>query len=186
MLIVYVWVYHGSPCQSITTLEIPIPLSTTSLFILFKTFIFIACKSRCLPQKQTKLRLSVHVVLFFIGVSVVIDQSVFPENDHFNLELYILTSVCQIFLNKIPLKFPLFAVQNRVSAFRNFSWTSSLHLRVQLDKKSCEKLYFELFAGYYCWTKHIFLNLKEPFCYQFSVLWNTPFTQYLLLIVVEL
>ena len=48
---------------------------------------------------------------------MVIDQPVSPENDHFNLKFYILTYVCQNFLNKIHVKLSLFAVLNGVSVF---------------------------------------------------------------------
>ena len=76
---------------------------------------------------------------------MVIVQSVFPENGHFNLKLYISTSVCRIFLNK---------TQNGVSVFSKFFLNLFLlHLKVQLGLKSRKKLHFELFfditAGFF-------------------------------------
>ena len=88
---------------------------------------------------------------------MVIGQSVFPENGHFNLKLYIWTSVCRIFLNKI---------QNGVSVFSKFFLNLFLlHLKVQLGLKSRKKLHFELFfditAGFFkIWDT----VLLPPFC----------------------
>ena len=102
-------------------LRIPIPLSATSLFIFFKMFMFIACKSRYSHKNRQYSDYLYMFFLFFKGVSMVKDQTVSLENVHFNLKLYISTFICHIFLKKIPLKLPLFAVQNGVSVFRNFS-----------------------------------------------------------------
>ena len=101
--------------MSFSFLMIPIPLSTTSLFLLKCLCLFLVKVDTVTKTNNTQFICACFSL--FKGVSMVTDQPVSPENDHFNLKFYILTYVCQNFLNKIHVKLSLFAVLNGVSVF---------------------------------------------------------------------
>ena len=131
-----------------------------------------------MSQKQTILGLSVHVFLFFKGVLLITDQLVYPENDHFYLKLYILISLCQIFSNKLPLKL----MSQYFEDFWSFFGAFEISIKPKIRWKTMHWTNF----WQYRWTKQFFKKSGTHFYYHFSALWNKPFTQFLLFMVVEL
>ena len=91
------------------------------------------------------LKLYVHFIIFFTTASMVMQKQIISEKEHFNLKLYILTSICRISLKDLSLKLSLFAVQNRVLFFCNCSQISFHCYLKSTSQKAHEKLPVELF-----------------------------------------
>ena len=121
-----------------------------------------------------KIDNSFHLYFLFSVVSMTIKIPVLPQNVHFNLKLYILTSMSLNFWSNKLLKLPLFYVQNCASFSLIIPWC----IFVVLNSSWRSKIALQPICWHFHWIKK-FWECQTLLCYHSSPLSNPSITQYL-------
>ena len=122
----------------------------------------------------------------FYFLSMVTEKPVFPENDHFNLKLYISASICRTFSNKCIFKIIIACCKKTLFHLflKLFADVFSCPLKVKLVKKTLGKFPAEPFFDITA-ERNKFYKFDTLICYP-SSLSQKSFTQYLLFKVIQI
>ena len=138
---------------------------------------FIACKSSYCHKNRQYLRYLQIFFFFFKGVSIVIDQPVSPEKDHFNLKLSILISVFRFFWITYFQNCYCLLCKTVSQFFTVFLELPFIAFKSSGRSKIMRKIVLWTIFWHYCWTEQILYliqNLKYDSVSTYQLFQTSP------------